>query len=94
MEHIIYGMHSGDFRYRYVGLTAKGLRHRLAQHKNAAISSVTPLYTWIRSVGREFMQLEALDFVENAADGRLFEQLWIKRLSGEGFELLNVHVEA
>jgi hypothetical protein len=57
---IIYALHDGDFRYRYVGQTLYP-RKRMNEHLyNAKQGSMYPVYKWIRKHGPESIRMEIL----------------------------------
>lgn len=86
----VYGLHLGDRRYRYVGLTTQYIDKRLAQHVRCAVLGVnTPVYSWMRKYGPLTIQIELL---EQCSRGDLpeREKHWISELRNQGFDLLNL----
>lgn len=47
----VYGLHAGDNRIRYVGVTTVSLNQRMQSHRGHARSGVaTPVYQWFREL--------------------------------------------
>ncbi|QGF20248.1 G-I-Y Y-I-G endonuclease [Gordonia phage Sixama] len=44
----IYGIHAGDYNFRYVGYTVRPLEDRLHQHKTTAPSTHTKMGNWLK----------------------------------------------
>lgn len=91
-EFVIYAMHLGDSRYRYVGITAH-LRRRMSEHRHAARKGRKwPLYNWIRKHGPENIYVDILQEgrFEDYQELRDWEVVWITSLRRSGFDLLNV----
>lgn len=55
---VIYGLHNGDFDYRYIGQTVSKLNKRFNHHKhNAKAGKQLPVYDWMRKYGVENIQI-------------------------------------
>lgn len=56
---VIYGLHTGDFDYRYIGQTIQTVRDRFNQHKKYAMrgDKGSPVYNWIRKHGEDGIQV-------------------------------------
>jgi hypothetical protein len=55
---VIYGLHNGDFNYRYIGKTTTPLRNRIYQHKHSARKgSPFAVHNWMRKYGLENVQV-------------------------------------
>lgn len=86
----IYGMHVGDGIYRYVGMTKLSIRERMYNHKHSSLNPKTPVHWWIRKHGFDSVIVDTLDTAENLDELRDLEILWVAKLRGEGFPLLNM----
>lgn len=86
----IYGLHSGDGRYAYVGSTTKNSKNRLYEHNyRARIGHTAPVYVWMREVGIENVQVVDLAPIPDGADRGVLEASWIARLVADGHPLTN-----
>lgn len=48
----IYGLHAGDYKFRYIGLTTNTIENRLNEHKRLASTEPrTAVQHWIRKIG-------------------------------------------
>lgn len=87
---VIYGLHLGDRRFRYVGLTTVGITRRLRAHKTSARSGVRlPVYDWMRKYDCEVL----IDIIEEVPDRENLdarEIFWIAFYRGTQYRLLNV----
>lgn len=55
---VIYGLHNGDFDYRYIGQTVKPIRTRFKSHLSSAkCGAALPVYNWMRKHGPENIQV-------------------------------------
>lgn len=79
---VIYGIVDQRLRFRYVGMTTKGMDVRARQHRNAA----TPLGEWMRANVWGSIQLQRCD----PWFARLAERRWIARFWRAGYALFNV----
>lgn len=87
---VIYGLHLGDRRYRYVGLTSKGAKSRLSSHRaNANRGVAFPVYLWMRKHGVDKVHVDVLDQTDDPTLLDSLERTWIAKLKAEGFDLLN-----
>jgi group I intron endonuclease len=87
---VIYGLHLGDRRYRYVGLTTKGAKARLSSHRANATRGVSfPVYQWMRKYGNENIQVDILEVADTPEDLDALERKWIRELKEAGHLLLN-----
>ncbi len=85
---VIYGLHAGDHRVRYVGKTVGDPRARLRQHRaDANAGSALPVHRWMRKHGLRAIAVVELDRVAETDDWAAIERQWIVGFSGE---LLNV----
>lgn len=93
---VVYGLHSGDYNYRYVGLTTRGVRQRLYEHKHPQSGSL--VNSWIEQVGPENVVMDILEilpewFPQTKVDRdplQMAEDYWIDRLLDYGYSLTNV----
>lgn len=53
---VIYGLHTGDYDFRYIGKTEHPLAKRLAEHRKWAGFGTTSVYQWMRKYGAENIQ--------------------------------------
>lgn len=85
---VIYGLHNGDNRIRYVGKTVSGTARRLRGHRyDARKGSTLPVHRWMRKHGPDCVQIVVLDSVTGADDWREIERRWIVAF---GDDLLNI----
>ena len=85
---VIYGLHAGDFRIRYVGKTVSGVARRLRGHRyDAKRGSTLPVHRWMRKHGLSRIAIVELDRITEAENWQEIERQWIV---GFGTELLNV----
>lgn len=85
---VIYGLHVGDHRIRYVGKTVSALSRRLRGHRyDARRGSSLPVHRWIRKHGAKRVAIVALDHVRADEDWQEIERRWIVAF---GANLLNV----
>ncbi|WP_186760142.1 NUMOD3 domain-containing DNA-binding protein [Arthrobacter alpinus] len=55
---VIYGLHTGDFDFRYIGQTVQHMSRRFQQHKGDAVQgSRTAAHNWMRKHGVENIQV-------------------------------------
>lgn len=90
-RNVIYGLHLGDHRYRYVGLTTQNIEKRLIQHTRQALSGTnTPVYHWIRKHNPNVV----ISVIEEVSKEILCDReiYWIAYLKSEGYPLLNLSV--
>lgn len=86
---VVYGLHAGDGRIRYVGKTKRGCTQRLREHlKHARRGDNRHSTIWIRSVGFENVRIEILEqtSLENLSN---CEIAWIAKLRAAGCALTN-----
>lgn len=88
---LIYAIHSGDYRYRYVGLTTKTVEQRFDEHLAAAVvSASTPFYCWLYK-HKSVAKVEILETCETLNDLGECERKWIAVLrSSSMHDLLNL----
>lgn len=91
---VIYGLHAGDFKIRYVGRTTKTADARLAGHRKGAHLPPgryrsTYVCKWMREVGPEVVQIAVLEEVEDPGLLPEREMYWIARHRAMGSDLLN-----
>lgn len=88
---VVYALHLGDRRYRYVGLTRLGATERLRAHRKHARQGRldAPVYRWMRKHGWDNVQIEVLEAVATPAELDACEMRWITALSAAGHDLLN-----
>jgi hypothetical protein len=80
---VIYGLHNGDGRIRYVGRTSQPLESRLAQHRSSARGGKDyPVYVWMRKHGPESVQAVVLEECDSLDTLVLREQYWIEFYKG------------
>lgn len=85
---VIYGLHAGDFRIRYVGKTVADPRARLRQHRtDAKRGSALPVHRWMRKRGLGRVVVVELGHVTGAENWQEIERGWIVAF---GAELLNI----
>lgn len=63
---VIYGLHNGDGRIRYIGYTTQKPQVRLGQHKSDSRvqpKSGRPVLNWIRKYGEDRIEMVVLDTV-------------------------------
>lgn len=88
----IYGLHTGDDDYRYIGRT-NDPRARLWVHRSTARlhTTTTRKDEWIREVGPEKVEFTVLDVLEDAteAEAGQVELAYITTYLEKGFDLLN-----
>lgn len=85
---VVYGIHPGDGNYFYVGISTN-LKNRIYNHRQSTYDPKTPVATRMAEVGFDSVKFEILDEADSESDLRMLERLWIERLRGEGFDLLN-----
>ena len=88
---VIYGLHTGDRRYRYIGLTTKGTKHRLMTHKNTAKrgASRTPVNHWL--IAHNFdVYIDIIEECGSVAELYEREIYWIQHYRGLYSDLLNL----
>jgi group I intron endonuclease len=86
---VIYGLHLGDRRYRYIGLTTKGASYRLAGHISSSKTLKYPLYRWISKHGSESIHIDVIEVChQNDLADR--EKYWIAFYREVGNTLLNL----
>lgn len=87
---VIYGLHLGDRRYRYIGLTTVGIRARMKAHIKDSRARKRPVYFWMNKHGPENIIIsvieECRDF-EHLAQREIF---WIDYFRNAGNSLLNM----
>lgn len=86
---VIYGLHLGDHRYRYVGVTTRP-KVRLWEHKNPNRNPQVPVSKWIRKHGPNNVLMEILDTFSSITEALFWEPEYISKLKLEGFHLLNL----
>lgn len=71
-------MHSGDYQYRYVGLTTFDIESRFGGHKRLALKgSLTPVHVWMREYGKR-VRIDVLEEITTNHDDLLrAEMKWI-----------------
>jgi hypothetical protein len=80
---VIYGLHNGDGRIRYVGRTSQPLESRLAQHRSSARAGKEyPVYSWMRNHGPENVQAVVLEECDSLDVLPVREQYWIEFYKG------------
>lgn len=90
-EFVIYGLHIGDHRYRYIGLTCKGAEHRLKSHKRDAKNHMhLPVYRWMVKHGKDTIQVTVLETSSDYETLKTREIFWIADFREKGFDLLNL----
>lgn len=90
-EYVIYGLHLGDHRYRYIGLTSRGAAHRLKAHSySVAAGSTYPVHNWMRKYGTDLIHTTVLDTSSSIEDLCVKEIHWIKQMRLDGYDLLNL----
>jgi len=89
-QFVIYGLHSGDGKYRYIGKTAGGIVRRMYEHKySARTNPKSACHKWMNKYGHDNIQAEILQVCDNNDELVIWEQVWIESLLPEGFPLLN-----
>ena len=59
---VVYGLHTGDFDFRYIGKTIQPLHTRIRKHRNTAkVGETTAVYQWMRKHGVDNVQVCVLD---------------------------------
>lgn len=77
----IYGLHSGDYRYRYVGRTTETLSQRFGRHKRSSRGgSKHPVHQWMCKYGWRVQCVELEVIHGEKSDLELAERKWIKVL--------------
>lgn len=89
LQYVIYGIHIGDQRYRYIGQTG-GFPQRIAQHKHSRAMAKTAVAKWLSENDWSSVRFEILDRADTVEELRDLEVAWIARLRAEGFDLLNL----
>lgn len=88
---IIYGLHNGDERIRYVGKTLRGPMQRLLDHvKDARDGSQRPVHTWIMQQEEVFVKI--LDECETHEELDTREMELIKQHRAQGDADLNTRL--
>lgn len=88
---VIYGLHNGDRRYRYIGLTTRGASHRLNAHWHSVSSgSSLPVHNWMRKYGRDQIHTEVLDTAGGLDILWEKEVFWIQKFRSQDAGLLNL----
>lgn len=55
---VVYGLHNGDYNYRYIGQTVQTMRDRMDKHRsNARLGDRLPVYVWMREYGIDNIQV-------------------------------------
>lgn len=88
-EYVIYGIHFGDQRYRYIGQTGS-FQQRIAKHKYSRSEAKTAVAKWLSENDWSLVRFEILDRADTVEELRDLEVVWIAKLRGEGFDLLNL----
>lgn len=89
-EPSIYALVAPDGGFFYVGRTTINAQNRLWEHIYRARSGhQAPVYQRMRELGIEMITYKVLQFVEEGDDPRELEARWIKKLLGDGIDLVN-----
>lgn len=87
---VVYGLHAGDHRIRYVGATTQEIHRRLSGHLlDANRRPDLNVYRWLNAVGTGELQVDILEQCDSPE--MLYEQehYWIKEMRLRGYDLLN-----
>ena len=87
---VIYGLHLGDRRYRYIGLTTVGIDVRMKYHIRDSRHRKRPVYFWMNKYGAENIKISIIEECSSFEELTVREMYWIAKYREEGFELLNM----
>ncbi|QBZ72775.1 G-I-Y Y-I-G endonuclease [Gordonia phage GodonK] len=77
MKAVVYALHSGDYRFRYVGYTTKTADRRRKEHMYAAYESNDPVHRWIRK-NKWVVSVVVLEEIDGSIDDIFAtERKWI-----------------
>lgn len=89
--YLVYGLHAGDGRIRYVGLTEQRPHLRMVAHRTCARRGYKyPVYHWMRKHGIddiEMVEIERFETLEDMAEGEI---RWIAHYREAHDDLLNL----
>ena len=87
-SHYIYGLHSGDSNYRYIGRSTNPSR-RFSSHRVAALEGDdAPVYDWVREIGIENLCQDVLAGPISTRVGSV-ENDWAYFFRQQGYDLFN-----
>ena len=88
--YVVYGIHTGDHVYRYIGITSR-IEKRINDHRNNHRSKrVSNVGRW---VGENLpkVQFDIVQRCESSEEMKAWEIVWISQLRGMGYDLLNLN---
>ena len=73
---LVYGVHDGQYSYRYVGLTTKSVEQRFSEHLSTSDVLTTPFYCWLKK-HKDVARVEVLETCATLDELSMCEQKWI-----------------
>jgi len=88
--YVVYGIHTGDRIYRYIGITSR-IEKRVNDHRgNHRTQKVSNVGRWIGE-NLDEVQFEIIQRCESSEEMKAWEIVWISQLRGMGHDLLNLN---